>query len=50
MRLLVRTLAAEPRYLMALPIAMVSELSAAVLSILDSARSSKAHTIWKRFT
>jgi cellulose synthase/poly-beta-1,6-N-acetylglucosamine synthase-like glycosyltransferase len=50
MRLLVRTLAAEPRYLMALPIAMVSELSAAIMSIVDSAKSSKAHTVWRRFT
>jgi len=49
-RLLVRTLAGEPRYIAALPIALVSELSATILSILDSARSSKAHAIWRRFT
>jgi cellulose synthase/poly-beta-1,6-N-acetylglucosamine synthase-like glycosyltransferase len=50
MRLLVMTLASKPRYLMALPIAIVSELSATVLSILDSTRSSRAHAIWKRIT
>jgi cellulose synthase/poly-beta-1,6-N-acetylglucosamine synthase-like glycosyltransferase len=49
-RLLVSTLAAKPRYLAALPLALVSELFAAALSIIDSSRSSNTHAIWKRFT
>lgn len=48
-RLLVTTLALRPRLLLAVPVALVSEMAATVLSILDTTRSSKAHAIWRRF-
>ena len=49
-RLLVATLAKEPRFVAILPVAVVSELSASLLSILDTLRSSTQHVIWRRFT
>lgn len=49
-RLLVATLAERPRFLAVLPVALVSEVSAALLSILDTLRSSTAHVVWRRFT
>jgi len=48
LRLLVKTLAARPKSLMVVPLALVSEILAAILSILDTLRSSRAHVIWRR--
>ncbi|QQG48507.1 MAG: glycosyltransferase [archaeon] len=45
--LLVRTLARNPRFLLVLPVAVVTELLALVLSISDSGANSK-HAVWKR--
>ncbi|MDE1853170.1 MAG: glycosyltransferase family 2 protein [Thaumarchaeota archaeon] len=49
MRILVRSLASSPRFLVALPAAAVSETLAAILSIYDVLTTSKAHVPWKRF-
>jgi cellulose synthase/poly-beta-1,6-N-acetylglucosamine synthase-like glycosyltransferase len=49
LRFLVATLATKPKSLLAMPVALVSEVSATILSILDTARSSRAHAIWRRF-
>lgn len=48
-RLLVRTFSKHPRFLAILPVALVVELSAALLSIWDGARSSRRHAIWRRY-
>ncbi len=48
-KILVRSLAASPRFLMALPAAVVSETFAAILSIYDALTSSRSHAIWRRF-
>ena len=48
-RLLVSTLAARPKSLVVLPVALVSEVIAGLLSISDTLRSSKTHYVWKRF-
>jgi len=48
-RLLVSTLANRPRSFVILPVAFVSEMLAGLLSVYDVLRSSKAHTIWRRF-
>jgi cellulose synthase/poly-beta-1,6-N-acetylglucosamine synthase-like glycosyltransferase len=48
-RLLVKTLAARPKFLEALPLAVVSELSATLLSIFDTISMSRAHAVWRRF-
>jgi len=50
LKLLVRTLVRHPRFLLALPLAAVSELSASLLSIADTLLSSKRHAVWRRFT
>ncbi|MDV3278132.1 MAG: glycosyltransferase [Nitrososphaerales archaeon] len=50
LRLLARTVARNPRSILVLPVALVTEVSAAVLSIWDSLRSSKRHTVWRRYT
>lgn len=49
-KILVATLAKKPRLVLALPIAIVSELTASILSLIDGIRSSKRHIVWKRFT
>ncbi len=49
-RLLVRTLSKKPRFLVLLPLAVVAELTAAALSMLDSFISSKRHAVWRRYT
>ncbi|MDG6987904.1 MAG: glycosyltransferase [Nitrososphaerota archaeon] len=49
-RILVRALAKDPRYLEIAPMAAVSELVSAVMSIFDTMSSSRAHQIWRRFT
>lgn len=49
LNLLVRTLAKHPKFLFALPVAAVSELTASMLSIVDTARSSQIHAVWRRF-
>jgi cellulose synthase/poly-beta-1,6-N-acetylglucosamine synthase-like glycosyltransferase len=49
LRLLMRTIARQPRFVLALPLALVSELSALMLSIQDSIRSTKMHAVWRRF-
>ena len=48
-RLLVSTLASRPKSLVILPVAVVSEVIAGLLSIADTLRSSRAHYVWKRF-
>ncbi len=48
LRLLIRILARRPRFMLVLPIAFVTELSAALLSIQDSMTSTKKHVIWRR--
>jgi cellulose synthase/poly-beta-1,6-N-acetylglucosamine synthase-like glycosyltransferase len=48
-RLLVATFGGRPKFLAALPVAFVTEVAAALLSILDNLRSSKAHGVWRRF-
>jgi len=50
LKLLVKTLVRHPRFLLALPLAAVSELSASLLSIADTLLSSKRHAVWRRFT
>jgi cellulose synthase/poly-beta-1,6-N-acetylglucosamine synthase-like glycosyltransferase len=49
MRFLISTLASRPRSLLVIPIAIVSEVTATLLSILDTLRATRAHTIWRRF-
>ncbi len=49
LRLFTRTLANHPKFLLVLPLALVSELSAALLSIWDVLLSSKRHVAWRRF-
>lgn len=49
LRLLVSTFAARPRYLLVTPVALISEIAAALLSIFDTMRSSRAHAVWRRF-
>jgi len=48
-RLLVATLASRPKSLVVLPIALVSEVLAGLLSIVDVLQSSKVHAVWRRF-
>lgn len=50
LRLLVRALSRRPRFLLALPAAILTEFVASSLSIWDSIRSTKRYTIWRRFT
>ncbi len=50
LRLFVRIVAGSPKFLLILPIAFVTEVSAALLSILDSVRSTRKHVVWRRFT
>ncbi len=49
-RLFVRVVAGNPRFLLILPLAFVTEVSAGLLSIVDSIRSTKKHVVWRRFT
>lgn len=48
-KILVYTLAREPRFLTILPLAFVGELAAAILSIVDTLRSTTRHVVWRRF-
>ncbi len=50
LRILVQVLAQRPRLLCILPLAFVTEVSAALLSIYDRIRSTKKHAVWRRFT
>ncbi len=50
LRLLVGIVALRPKYLLMLPIASVTEVSATLLSILDSVRSTRKHAVWRRVT
>lgn len=50
LNLLVKTLARHPKFILVIPIAVVTELAALVLSISDVLRSSKIHTVWRRFS
>lgn len=50
LRILVATLSKKPRLVLALPIAVVTELTSAILSLVDAAGSSKKHVVWRRFT
>jgi cellulose synthase/poly-beta-1,6-N-acetylglucosamine synthase-like glycosyltransferase len=47
--ILVRTLAKSPRYLGVLPIAVAGEILALVMALVDLARSTDKHRIWKRY-
>lgn len=49
-RLLGRVLARNPRFLLILPVAFVTEVSAGLLSIADTILSTKKHVVWRRFT
>jgi cellulose synthase/poly-beta-1,6-N-acetylglucosamine synthase-like glycosyltransferase len=49
-RLLVRSLSKDPKFLLVFPLAVVSEALAAVYSILDTLSSTKAHEVWRRYT
>ncbi len=49
LRLFVKTVARRPLFLAALPFAAVSELSAALLSIWDTLRSTGRHAVWRRY-
>ncbi len=49
-RLFVQIVSRSPRYLFILPLAFVTEVSAALLSIWDSLGSTKKHIVWRRFT
>ncbi len=49
-RILVRALAKNPRYLEIAPMAAVTELVSTVMSIFDTMSSSSAHRVWRRFT
>ncbi len=50
LRLMVHILAERPRFLLTLPFAFVTEVSAALLSIQDSILATKKHAIWRRVT
>ena len=49
-RLLGTILARNPRFLPIIPLAFVTEVTAAVLSIADGIASTDRHAIWRRFT
>lgn len=49
-RLLVKSVADDPRFLAILPLAFFGETAAALLSIYDTVRSSTVHVVWRRFT
>jgi cellulose synthase/poly-beta-1,6-N-acetylglucosamine synthase-like glycosyltransferase len=49
LRLLFGTLARDPRLLLALPVALVSELSSTVLALADLARKTRRHEVWSRY-
>jgi cellulose synthase/poly-beta-1,6-N-acetylglucosamine synthase-like glycosyltransferase len=49
LRLLQRVIAKNPRFIVALPLAFVTEVTSALLSISDDLLSSKRHAIWRRF-
>jgi cellulose synthase/poly-beta-1,6-N-acetylglucosamine synthase-like glycosyltransferase len=48
-RLLVRTIARNPRFLAVIPLAAVTEVAAALLSTWDSIMSTDRHVVWKRY-
>lgn len=48
-RMLARTLASRPRYVLVLPVVLVSELISATLSIRDVVSSTSMHAVWRRF-
>ena len=48
-RILIATVARRPAFLFALPIALVGEVLASVLSIVDAVVSSRRHVVWRRF-
>ena len=50
LKLVVNAISRHPKFLVVLPVALLSEVSAALLAIQDAIRSSKRHTIWTRFT
>ncbi len=50
MRLLVKSLSKDSKFLLVLPLAAVGEAFAAALSILDTLKSTTAHEVWRRFT
>jgi cellulose synthase/poly-beta-1,6-N-acetylglucosamine synthase-like glycosyltransferase len=49
LKILIGTIARNPRFLLILPVAVLSELSAALLSICDAIGSSERHAIWRRY-
>ncbi len=50
LKLLVRTVSRRPRFILALPVAILSELAASVLAVWDGIRSTRRHVVWRRFT
>lgn len=49
LRVIAKTLAKRPAFLAIMPVAVVTELSAALLSIWDSVRSTRRHEVWRRY-
>ncbi len=49
-RLIVRTIAHHPKFLLVLPIAIISEFAASFLAAWDGLHSTKRHAVWRRFT
>jgi cellulose synthase/poly-beta-1,6-N-acetylglucosamine synthase-like glycosyltransferase len=47
--ILVKTLARSPELSLVIPIALVAETAATILSIFDTVTGSKRHVLWKRF-
>ncbi len=48
-RILVRAIAENPRFILALPAAFVTEICASLLSIVDQIGPTKKHAVWRRF-
>ena len=49
-RLMVRSLSKDPKFLLVFPLAVVGEILAAALSIIDTLDATTAHEVWRRFT
>lgn len=49
LRILVRSLAKSPKFLTILPIAIITEIFAISMALVDVARSTDKHGIWKRY-
>jgi cellulose synthase/poly-beta-1,6-N-acetylglucosamine synthase-like glycosyltransferase len=47
--LLVRTISKRPKFLLALPVAALTEFASSLLAVWDGIRSTKRHVVWRRF-